>query len=69
MHLDEQLKSLKQKLNKFTPKFIRNIMNEAATNLALLEIEKKALKLGDSAPAFVLVNAFGESINSIQLNY
>lgn len=67
MHLDEQLKSLKQKSNKFTPKFIRNIMNEAATNLALLEIEKKALKLGDSAPAFVLVNAFGERINSIEL--
>jgi peroxiredoxin len=67
MHLDEQLKSLKQKLNKFTPKFIRNIMNEAATNLSLLEIEKKALKLGDSAPSFVLVNAFGERINSIEL--
>jgi peroxiredoxin len=67
MHLEEQLKILKQKVNKFTPKFIKNIMNEAATNLALLEIEKKALKLGDSAPAFVLVNAFGERINSIEL--
>ena len=67
MDLEKQLKNLKQKMNKFTPKFIKNIMNEAATNLTLLEIEKKALKLGDSAPAFVLVNSFGERINSIEL--
>jgi len=33
MHLEEQLKKLKQKFNKFTPKFIRNIMNEAAMSL------------------------------------
>jgi peroxiredoxin len=67
MHLEEQLKNLKQKINKFTPKIFKNIMNEAATNLALLEIERKALSLGDSAPAFVLINAFGEMINSIEL--
>jgi len=67
MHLDEQSKKLKQKLHRFTPKFIKNIMNESAKNLALLGIEKKALKLGDSAPSFILVNALGENINSIEL--
>ncbi|QZY56189.1 peroxiredoxin-like family protein [Crassaminicella profunda] len=63
MNLKLQLKKLQEEASKEIPKDIMNVLKESVEKLAKEEIEKKALKVGDKIPHFVLKNAVGEMID------
>lgn len=66
--------NLKEKLEEHYNKFFENASDDikkafskAAEELVELEIEKKALKVGDIFPEFILKNAVGKEISSEDL--
>lgn len=67
MNLKSQLKKLKEESMSMIPDDIKKVLKTAAENLAKEEIEKNALKLGDTIPNFKLKNAVGEWVDTTEL--
>ncbi len=67
MGLQDQLNQLRAKSAKMIPADKATIMANAMTELKQSGIAKKALKTGDKAPAFELVNTKGTRVSSANL--
>jgi peroxiredoxin len=67
MSLMEKIESLKGQSSGNVPEKIKKIMKEAAEKLLKLDIENKALKVGDQLPEFGLKNATGSIVNIYEL--
>jgi hypothetical protein len=67
MGLQDQLNQLRAKSAKMIPADTATIMANAMAELKQSGIEKKALKTGDKAPAFDLVNTKGTRVSSANL--
>lgn len=67
MGLIKEIESLKEQSSGNMPEGIKKIMKEAAENLLKLDIENKALKVGDQLSEFGLKNATGSIVNIYEL--
>lgn len=67
MNLKRELQKVDEDFIKNAPQDIIELFKSQAEKLAQKEIEKKALKVGDKIPHFILENAVGEKIDSYDL--
>ncbi|MCM1991791.1 peroxiredoxin family protein [Oceanirhabdus seepicola] len=67
MNLKLDLKKVDEDFIKKAPQDIIELLKRQAQKVAEKEIEKKALKVGDQIPHFILKNAVGEKIDSYDL--
>ena len=67
MTLQEQLEAIKAKTAPMITQEIANAMQDGFEELAGKKVLEKALKTGDTAPAFVLPNSQGSMIRSQDL--
>ncbi|MCY6370586.1 peroxiredoxin-like family protein [Clostridium ganghwense] len=67
MNLNLELKKFNEDFLNKAPKDIIDLLRSQAENLAQKGVEKKALKVGDKIPHFILRNAVGEKIDSHDL--
>jgi hypothetical protein len=67
MNLQERLDAQRSQFEKKAPKETLDVTHRAIEDLRNSGIMDRILKIGDTAPAFELKNAFGQSIRSKSL--